>query len=127
MLKENIAKKYLEYLENGEIEQLIDLFSVAGIVDSPIYGIQKANTFYHTLSNDTSNSKLLLKGIFEQKDSNDLALYFTYHWTLKNNREVVFDVVDIIEFDKENKIKKLKIIYDTVVARNIVAELNKNE
>ncbi|MEH6535887.1 MAG: nuclear transport factor 2 family protein, partial [Psychroserpens sp.] len=62
--------------------------------------------------------------IFEQDDSNDLALYFTYKWTLKNNQKVEFDVVDIIEFDSKNKIKKLKIIYDTVISRKLVDKLN---
>ena len=124
MNKNEIAKKYLEYLENGNIEKVIDLFSNKGIVESPIYGIKKADVFYRELNNDTSNSELLLKGIFEQNDSNNLALYFTYKWTLKNNEKVEFDVVDIIELDSENKITKLKIIYDTVISRRLVNELN---
>lgn len=124
MNKSEIAKKYLKYLENGNIEKVIDLFSSNGIVESPIYGIKKADEFYRELNNDTSNSELILKGIFEKNDSNNLALYFTYKWTLKNNEKVEFDVVDIIELDSENKITKLKIIYDTVISRKLVNDLN---
>ena len=124
MNKSEIAKKYLKHLENGNIEKVIDLFSSNGIVESPIYGIKKADVFYRELNNDTSNSELFLKGIFEQNDSNNLALYFTYKWTLKNNEKVEFDVVDIIELDSENKITKLKIIYDTVISRKLVNDLN---
>ncbi|WP_440122295.1 nuclear transport factor 2 family protein [Tenacibaculum sp. Ill] len=124
MNKSEIAKKYLEHLENGNIEKVINLFSNNGIVESPIYGIKKADQFYRELNNDTSNSELFLKGIFEQNDSNNLALYFTYKWTLKNNEKVEFDVVDIIELDYENKITKLKIIYDTVISRKLVNDLN---
>ena len=124
MNKTEIAKKYLKHLENGNIEKVIDLFNDSGIVESPIYGIKKAAEFYRELNNDTSNSEIYLKGIFEQNDSNDLALYFTYKWTLKSNQIVEFDVVDIIELDSENKIKKLKIIYDTVVSRELVNKLN---
>ena len=124
MNKNEIAKKYLEHLENGNIEKVIDLFSNNGIVESPIYGIKKADEFYRELNNDTSNSKLFLKGIFEQNDSNNLALYFAYKWTLKNNEKVEFDVVDIIELNSENKITKLKIIYDTVISRKLVNDLN---
>ncbi|MEE4001838.1 nuclear transport factor 2 family protein [Tenacibaculum sp. FZY0031] len=124
MNKNEIAKKYLEHLEKGNIEKVIDLFSNNGFVESPIYGIKKADEFYRTLNNDTSNSELFLKGIFEQNESNTLALYFTYKWTLKNNEKVEFDVVDIIEFNSENKITKLKIIYDTVISRRLVSELN---
>lgn len=125
MNKKKIANSYLEYLESGNIEQVIDLFNENGIVDSPIYGINKADIFYRELNNDTSNSELNLLGIFEEKDSNKLALYFTYKWTLKNNKKVEFDVVDIIEFDSLNKISNLKIIYDTVLARELVNLLEK--
>lgn len=125
MNKTAIANKYLKYLENGDIEKVIDLFNEKGIVESPIYGTKKASQFYRELNNDTSNSKLKLKGVFEQNESNNIALYFTYKWTLKNAKKIEFDVVDIIEFDSENKIIKLKIIYDTVVARRLVNELNK--
>ncbi|MDO6676500.1 nuclear transport factor 2 family protein [Tenacibaculum sp. 1B UA] len=124
MNKSEIAKKYLKHLENGNIEKVIDLFSSNGIVESPIYGIKKADVFYRELNNDTSNSELFLKGIFEQNDSNNLALYFTYKWTLKNNEKVEFDVVDIIELDSENKITELKIIYDTVISRKLINDLN---
>ena len=119
-----VAKKYLEFLESGNIEGVIGLFNENGIVESPIYGIKKAVDFYRELNNDTSNSELHLKGIFEQIDSDTLALYFTYSWTLKNNQKVDFDVVDIIDFDSQHKIKHLKIIYDTVISRKLVAKLN---
>ena len=118
-----IANEYLRYLENGDIEKVIDLFDENGIVESPIYGIKKAEEFYRELNNETSNSELCLKGVFEQNESNNLALYFTYKWTLKNNKKVEFDVVDIIEFNSKNKIKKLKIIYDTVLSRELVTKL----
>ena len=121
MDKKEIANTYLEYLESGNIRQLIELFDENWIVDSPIYGIIKADEFYRELNDDTSNSELHLKGIFEQNVSNDLALYFTYKWTLKNNQKVEFDVV---EFNAKNKIKKLKIIYNTVLTRKLVTSLN---
>lgn len=124
MSTKDIANTYLEYLEQGEVEKVIDLFDENGIVDSPIYGIKTASEFYRELNNDTSNSELTLKGIFEQKDSYNLALYFTYNWTLKNNEKVVFDVVDIIEFNSNHKIQKLKIIYDTVISRKLVNGLS---
>jgi len=125
MNKKVIAHKYLEYLDSGNIEQVLNLFNKSGIVNSPIYGIKKADEFFRELNNDTSNSELKLLGIFEEKDSNKLAIYFTYKWTLKNNRKVEFDVVDIIEFDTQNKISKLIIIYDTVLARELVDQLEK--
>lgn len=127
MNKNEIATTYLKHLENGNIAGLLNLFDENGIVESPIYGIKKADVFYRELNNDTLNSKIILKGIFDQNDSNALALYFTYYWTLKSNKIVEFDVVDIIELNADTKIIKLKIIYDTVLSRKLVAELNKQE
>ncbi len=123
MTKKDIAKQYILYLKNGNTNKIIALFNDNGVVDSPLYGIKKAHEFYLELNNDTSSSELFIKGIFEAKDSNQLALYFTYIWTLKDNKKVEFDVVDIIEFDTENKIKLLTIIYDTVIARKLLNEL----
>lgn len=123
MNKKEIAKEYINHLENGNIKQLLVLFNQGGMVDSPLYGIKKADEFYLELKNDTTNSELSLLGIFEDSVLNNLALYFTYKWTLKNNQTVEFDVVDIMEFDNQNKISKLKIIYDTVVARKLVEQL----
>lgn len=121
--KKEVANKYINYLENDDIENVINLFNKKGIVDSPLYGTKKAKEFYHELSNDTTNSKLHLLGIFEEKDTSSIALYFTYKWTLKNNEKVEFDVVDIIDFDEHNKISKLNIIYDTVISRELLGKL----
>ncbi|MDH5414195.1 MAG: nuclear transport factor 2 family protein [Flavobacteriaceae bacterium] len=125
MTKKAIATKYIDYLEKGEIENIINLFNEKGIVDSPLYGIKKADEFYRELSSDTTNSELHLFGVFEENNLNRLALYFTYKWTLKNDKKVEFDVVDIIEFDIHNKISKLKIIYDTIISRKLIEQLDR--
>jgi len=123
MTKKEIAKEYITHLENGNTEGVLALFNQKGMVDSPLYGIKKASEFYLELNNDTTNSELSILGIFEENDSKNIALYFNFKWTLKNNQIVAFDVVDIIEFDNQNKICKLKIIYDTVIARKLIDKL----
>lgn len=123
MTANEVSEKYIAYLEHGDVDSIIKLFTPNGIVDSPIYGIKKAEVFYNELKNDTSNSKLKLKGVFQNTNTNEFAIYFNYTWTLKNNEIVIFDVVDIIELNAENKIKTLKIIYDTVAARALVNKL----
>jgi len=125
--KKEIVIKYLELLEKGNIKNLLKLFSENCIVDSPVYGIRKAQQFYSDLNNDTLNSELHLKGIFEEKDSNRIAVYFNFKWTLINNKQVDFDVVDVIEFNDLNQITRLKIIYDTVKSRKVVKKLNKKD
>jgi len=124
MIKKEIAKRYIDFLSKGDVESIINLFTVNGKVNSPIYGEQKASDFYKTLSNDTINSELKLKGLFEDTDTGKLALYFKYKWTVKSGKLVEFDVVDIVEFNAQNKIVELTIIYDTVVSRKLIEELN---
>jgi len=123
--KKEVALKYIELLEKGNIKDLLKLFSNKSIVESPIYGVLNATQFYNELRNDTQKSEIAIKGIFEENNSNKLALYFNYRWTLKNNDLVTFDVVDIIEFNNANQISKIKIIYDTVKSREIVNILRK--
>ncbi|OUR90857.1 hypothetical protein A9Q87_12985 [Flavobacteriales bacterium 34_180_T64] len=123
MTKKEIALKYLEFLENGNIMEVVNLFREDAIIDSPIYGIMNVKAFYQELNSDTTNSELKFLGLFEDNDTHHIALYFNYKWTLKNHQNVEFDVVDVIEFDTVNKISRLKIIYDTVTARKIVEQL----
>ena len=122
-----IALQYIKFLENGEIDNITNLFTETGKVTSPIYGIKLANEFYKELLNDTQNSRLKLKGIFEEENSKRIAISFNYKWTLKNNSHIEFDVVDIIEFNENNKIIHLEIIYDTVKSRALVKSLKNNE
>lgn len=118
-----IARLYIDLLEKGDISSVISLFSDSGKVYSPIYGEKAAVDFYNDLAADTTESKLKINGIFEEPNSNRIALYFNYEWTLKNGEIVNFDVVDIIVFDDEEKISELRIIYDTVHSRGMVNDL----
>ena len=119
MSLKTIALDYIKFLENSETDKIVALFSKNGKVNSPLYGTKDAYSFYNELAEDTLNSKLKVNAIFEDSESNSIALYFTFHWTLSNKKEVVFDVVDIIEFNSSKEITLLTIIYDTVIARGI--------
>ncbi|MFD2562542.1 nuclear transport factor 2 family protein [Aquimarina rubra] len=123
MTKEEVAKKYLSFLEKGEMDKVISLFTADGVVVSPLYGTLPAIEFYRKLSEDTSSSRLHFDGLFFEKNTNRVSLLFDYVWTLKNNKKVKFKVVDILELTSENKIQKLTIIYDTVLSRKATEEL----
>lgn len=116
--KEEIIKQYLKALEAACYETIIDLFSNEAIVKSPLYGIMPASVFYKDLLGDTSSSKITLKNIFlSVTDENTSAAHFEYVWTLRDGKQVKFEVVDLFDFDQHNKIKQLKIIYDTYPIR----------
>ncbi len=124
MTKKEIAKQYIDFLSKGNIEKIVNLFAENGKVYSPIYGENRADKFYEVLNDDTINSEIKIKGIFEDSNTGKIALYFEYKWMVKSGKIVEFDVVDILEFDTRNKILELKIIYDTVISRRLVEEMN---
>ena len=124
MNKLAISKSYIEHLSNGDLEQILNLFAENAVIISPVYGKQNYMDFYTQLFADTNNSELHIKGIFEDAMTGNIALHFNYQWTLKNNSRVDFEVVDILEFDNDDKIEKLSIIYDTVQSRKLVEQLS---
>ncbi len=126
MTKEDVAKKYLLHLENGETNKVVGLFTENGIVISPLYGVMPAKHFYEALATDTNTSKLIYDGLFFEKDTNRMSLLFDYQWELSNGKSVTFKVMDIIELNAEHKIEKLTIIYDTVEARTFLNDLKRD-
>jgi len=120
--KKEVIKQYLKYLEIACYETIMGLFSDEAVVKSPLYGDVPASVFYKDLLNDTSDSKITLKNIFlSSLNDNTAAAQFEYIWTLKDGKQVIFEVVDLFDFDLNNKIKQLTIIYDTYPIRSSIA------
>ena len=122
-MRKAIARQYLKLLQAGATSAIIDLFAEVALVHSPLYGSQSATSFYTALNEDTNASAIILNGIFEESETGQIAIYFQYKWTLKNEAIVIFDVVDILTFNESNQIIALKIIYDTVKSRDLVRKL----
>lgn len=122
-IKKEIARLYLKFLQEGDLKSIQKLFTEDAEVHSPVYGTMNAQRFYEVLLEDTATSVVELKGVFEEAETNRFALYFSYKWTLRNQKEVAFDVMDIIELNDSDLITDLRIIYDTVQSRVLVREL----
>lgn len=114
--KKEILNQYLKFLEIANYEEIMSLFAADAVVNSPLYGRVKASNFYKDLLADTSSSKLTLKNIFEGYQDT-AAMYFEYVWTMKDGQIIKFEVMDVFDFDINNKIKNLTIIYDTHLIR----------
>ncbi|MDY6959812.1 MAG: nuclear transport factor 2 family protein [Halobacteriota archaeon] len=110
-------KKYLQFLETSDYENLISLFSNEAIVHSPLYGKIAAVQFYKDLFRDTSESKLTLLNIFTSENEDTAAVHFRYDWTLSDGSAASFEVVDVCNFSSDGKIEGLKIIYDSAKTR----------
>ena len=46
--------------------------------------------------------------------------YFRYGWTLKDGTKVYFDAADVFDFNAEDEIVKMTILYDTHPLRELV-------
>lgn len=114
---EEKIKAYLQSLEAGDYQQLINLFAAGAIVHSPLYGRRTAPEFYRSLLADSAGSRIQLLHIYHQPGSRRAAVNFIYEWTLANGSELAFDCVDLFEWNEEQQFTQLKIIYDASQTR----------
>ncbi len=124
---EKLCKEYLQALNDGNLNNVLNLFTTNGVVISPLYGEMSVNKFYTDLFNDTNQSDTRLLNIFiSSMDDTSVALHFQYKWTLKSGKIVEFECVDVFEITEDKKqFKKLKIIYDTAPIRDDFNESKK--
>lgn len=109
---------YLQCLERGDYDTLMDIFTPDAMVESPLYGPRPAAEFYRELFADTSASKITPFDFFTNSGQRTGAVNFRYEWTLANGQEVAFDCVDVFSFTTDEKVRHMKIIYDTRSTRS---------
>ncbi|MCF6406390.1 nuclear transport factor 2 family protein [Chitinophaga filiformis] len=111
---------YLNALNEGDLGNVLGLFTDDAIVLSPLYGKMNVKEFYIALFSDTSNSSTELLNIFLPATGNkSLALHFNYKWKMKNDFVETFECVDVFNLnDTQDKFTKLTIIYDTYKFRD---------
>ena len=126
MKRANVIRSYLAGLVKADLTELLKLFSDDATVSSPLYGEMAATDFFKQLFEDTSESKIDLKGIFVQvSDPNTYAAHFTYDWKLKTGEAVSFRCMDIFTFaNHSDKIRHLTIIDDSSRTRDAFIKLS---
>jgi len=121
---EKLVREYLSGLEAGDAERILSLFTGDGIVCSPLYGERPAARFFPGLFEDTRNSRITLKGVFEGTSrSPRVAAWFIYDWTLRDGSPVRFECMDVFELDERSgRIRRLTILYDSARTRGALDE-----
>ena len=104
MTPKQTLKKYLQFLEAADYENLISLFAKEAVIYSPLYGKVAAVKFYKDLFEDTAESKLTLLNIFIGENENTAAVHFQFDWTLVDGTAAHFEVVDVCRFSSDGKI-----------------------
>ena len=122
---EKLCREYLQALNEGNLNNVLNLFTSDGVVISPLYGEMSAKQFYTDLFKDTNQSDTKLRNIFiSNMDETSVALHFQYKWTLKSGKIVEFECVDVFEITEDKtQFKRLKIIYDTSPLREDFNEI----
>lgn len=120
MTPEDLCKRYLAALDDGNLDAVRALFAPGARVVSPLYGVIDAATFYRDLFADTDRSATTLINVFlPSGDQGAVALHFRYRWTLKSGKRVEFECVDVFELSADRQqFNKLTIIYDTAPIRD---------
>ncbi|MEP7110405.1 MAG: nuclear transport factor 2 family protein [Ferruginibacter sp.] len=121
----HIIQQYLDGLESGNPEKILQLFSDDAIIHSPLYGDSLAKAFFKRLFSDTYQSEITLLNIFNSLDKPDLyAAHFRYQWILKSGAITLFECIDVFQFNEQGKIKEMTIIYDTHNSRTMFESLS---
>lgn len=84
-----------------------------GLVESPVLGKMEAAAFYCKLGEASEQNVLTVHRIMSSEDGRAFAAHFTYDWTLTGGDNVVFDGVDLFEFNDDDLLVSMKIFYDT--------------
>ncbi len=114
---QSVAQLYLKGLNEGDLEQVLNLFSHQAVVVSPIYGKRPARDFYQELFEDTfSSNTSLIRTVVDESESS-MVLILSYKWKLKDDRYIDFEVADLLQFDEHGLIELLSIYYDTFPLR----------
>lgn len=128
MSVKSLCIQYLNALNEGNISQVLSLFTVDGTVSSPLYGEKSVVQFYEELFSDTSRSETRLLHVYDSTDSQDsVALHFEYKWTFSSGELVTFECVDVFFLNQDkSQFSSLKIIYDTAPFRADFEQLSRN-
>lgn len=104
----DIAKKYFEAFHDGNLEKVYTYFSDIGTVQ---YGTEKpipAKLFFLESSELISSLEFVTHDIYLSENSENIIIHFSFYPKLDSNE--ITEAIDIIEFDSDNKIVKVKVI-----------------
>ena len=117
---ENIIRTYAQALKDNDYQTIIGLFSKEAKVFSYQGGEKTPSIFFQSLFENSCRTKVEIKNILVDSENDKIVAAYIYIDTIWNKQTIIqFEAVDIFEFDKENKIKKLKIILDTYPIRKL--------
>ena len=98
--------------------EVIACFAEDAVVVHPIFGRQPAAGFFESLFAKTTADKLTVKTIFHSPDNPaTAAVLFFDEWSSADGTEFKNDIVLIFDFDRDDRVRKLTVVFDTFPVR----------
>ena len=111
---EQTLKRYFVALDAGDLEGVLTVFADDAVVHSPFLGRLSAREFFPKVFAASSASDITVFDILASTQGQARAVgYFRYDWTLKDGTKVYFDAADVFDFNAEDEIIRMTILYDT--------------
>jgi hypothetical protein len=116
----SIIKTYAQALRDNDYQTINRLFSKKAKIISFLAGEKSPPDFFKNLFENSRRTKVEIKNILFDLDNKKTVAAYIYLEAIWNKQSTLqFEAVDIFEFDRENKIKALKIILDTYPIRKL--------
>jgi uncharacterized protein (TIGR02246 family) len=117
---EELCRRYLAAMENGDLEGLLATFTDDATATSPISGKQPVRDFYSYVMRVTSDRSMALRTIFTGiSDPSRAAIHAAYTRTVGGGKRAVIEVVDVFDLTRDcSRFAAVTIIYDTAPVRS---------
>jgi len=115
-----VVMRYLTALEGRNIDAVVELFSPAGVVYSPMYGKMPARAFYTEFFKNSSKTQVTLLGLLGRGETISGGTTTGYWAHLSNllatGAQHEFDLVAVMELEGD-RISAFHIVMDTALIR----------
>lgn len=116
----NVIQCYAQALQKNDYPGIVKLFSKKAKIFSFLAGEQKPKIFFQNLFKNSFRRCVEIRNIFFDANNKKMAaVYLHLDAVLNQKHAIIFDAVDLFEFDSQYKIKTLKIILDTHPIRTL--------
>lgn len=116
------VRRYFDHLTASEMDAIIAMFEPNAQVLSPYAGYVQAGEFFSKLGVASARNKLTVFDVLVSENSDAVAAYFEYDWTLGSGDNIIFQGVDYFKFSATGKFASMSIFYDTYPSRQIVGD-----
>ena len=105
-----IAKKYFEAFHEGKLDEVFKYVAEDGIVKYSTEAERSAKDFFPETKDMILQIKFETHGIYTSENATNVLIHFSYTMPSEDGTPKTVEAVDIVEFNDENKIKKITVI-----------------